>query len=69
MGIRSIRHHNKHATTKLATTESHRWRFDFFVLCSLLYETYVKIKAKMYSYIAKKEGDSEVMCSLSIMER
>ena len=46
-GVRSIRHHNKLATAKLATAKSQvatQWRFDFNIMSSLSYEPYIKTK-------------------------
>ena len=55
-GVRSIRHHNKLAIAKLATAKS---QVDLNIMSSLY----------LQKYIAKREKDSEVMRSVSIMER
>ena len=40
--------------------QSHRWRFDFFVLCSLSYETYVKWKLRCIRILWKRKGTQKL---------
>ena len=67
--LRSIRHHNKLATTKLTTTKSQITTGSDLTqtLCSLSCETKIKWKLRCSNTLRKGKYNSEVMFSLSIM--
>ena len=70
--IWSIRHHNKLASGKLALhhwkSNCHRWRFDYFDMCSLSYETYIKWELRCSTVWRKGKGTQKLYVTSQIWD-
>ena len=68
--IWSIRHHNKLASGKLALhhwkSNCHRWRFDYFDMCSLSHETYIKWELRCSTVWRKGKGTQKLYVTSQI---